>query len=47
MKKEKATEAEVKATKVTVTDANGEQVELNKNPERVVVFDHGVARYIT
>ena len=42
MKKEKAPEV-AESTKVTVTDANGEQVELNKNPQRVVVFDHGVA----
>ncbi len=44
MKREKTTgtEGESKTT-VTVTDANGEKVELSKNPERVVVFDYGVA----
>ena len=42
MRKEKTPEV-AESTTVTVTDANGEQVELNKNPERVVVFDHGVA----
>lgn len=26
-----------------MTDANGEKVELSKNPERIVVFDYGVA----
>ena len=44
MKKEKNTGADNEATStVVVTDANGEKVELNKNPERVVVFDYGVA----
>ena len=43
MKKEKNTGADNEATStVVVTDANGEKVELNKNPERVVVFDYGV-----
>ena len=42
MKKEKTPEVS-QSTTVTITDANGEQVELNKNPQRVVVFDHGVA----
>ena len=32
-----------KVETVTVTDANGEKVELNKNPKKVVVFDYGVA----
>ena len=41
-KKEKTPEV-VESTKVTVTDANGEEVEVNKNPEKVVVFDYGVA----
>ena len=44
MKKEKNTGADNEATStIAVTDANGEKVELNKNPERVVVFDYGVA----
>ena len=44
MKKEKNTESDSKATTtVSVTDANGEKVELNKNPKRIVVFDYGVA----
>ena len=47
MKKEKNTGADNEATStVVVTDANGEKVELNKNPERVVVFDYGVADII-
>lgn len=29
--------------KVTITDANGESIELEKNPTRVVVFDYGIA----
>ena len=41
-KKEKTPEV-VESTTVTVTDANGEEVEVNKNPEKVVVFDYGVA----
>ena len=32
-----------KVEAVTVTDANGEKVELSKNPKKVVVFDYGVA----
>ena len=32
-----------KVETVTVTDANGEKVELSKNPKKVVVFDYGVA----
>ena len=32
-----------KVESVTVTDANGEKVELSKNPKKVVVFDYGVA----
>ena len=45
MKKEKNTgaDSETSSTTVSITDANGEKVELNKNPERVVVFDYGVA----
>lgn len=44
MKKQKDTDSNSKATtKISVTDANGEKVELNKNPKRVVVFDYGVA----
>lgn len=44
MKKEKNTESDSKATTtVSVTDANGEKVELNKNPKRIVVFDYGMA----
>ena len=41
-KKEKTPEV-VESTTVTVTDANGEEVEVNKNPDKVVVFDYGVA----
>lgn len=41
-KKEKTPEV-VESTTVTVTDANGEEVEVNKNPQKVVVFDYGVA----
>ncbi len=44
MKNEKNNESKNEATTtVSVTDANGEKVELNKNPERIVVFDYGVA----
>ena len=44
MKREKTTGTEGESTTtVTVTDANGEKVELSKNPEKVVVFDYGVA----
>lgn len=44
IKKEKTNESNKEAaTTVTITDANGEKVELNKNPERIVVFDYGVA----
>ena len=44
MKREKNTGTEGESTTtVTVTDANGEKVELSKNPEKVVVFDYGVA----
>ncbi|WP_434798522.1 siderophore ABC transporter substrate-binding protein [Terrisporobacter vanillatitrophus] len=44
IKKEKKTETDSKATTtVSVTDANGEKVELNKNPKRIVVFDYGMA----
>ncbi len=45
MKKENNTgaDSETSSTTVSITDANGEKVELNKNPERVVVFDYGVA----
>ena len=32
-----------KAQTVSITDANGEKVELSKNPQKVVVFDYGVA----
>lgn len=45
-KKEKNADADIDtatSTKITVTDANGQKVELTKNPERVVVFDYGVA----
>lgn len=42
MKKDKTTEVANNDT-VVVTDANGQSVELNKNPERVVVLDFGVA----
>lgn len=43
MKKDKNNGSSNEATTtVAVTDANGEKVELNKNPERVVVFDYGV-----
>ncbi|MDY5211136.1 ABC transporter substrate-binding protein, partial [Intestinibacter sp.] len=38
---EQAQEVEEKTVKVT--DSNGETVELDKNPKRVVVFDYGVA----
>ena len=43
MKKEKTTGEVAESTTVKVTDVNGEEVEVNKNPERVVVFDYGVA----
>lgn len=44
MKKEKNTDSDSKpTTTVAVTDANGEKVELNKNPKRIVVFDYGMA----
>lgn len=44
MKKDKNNGANSEGTAtVAVTDANGEKVELNKNPERTVVFDYGVA----
>ena len=45
MKKEKNTgeNSETSSTTVTITDANGEKVELTKNPETIVVFDYGVA----
>lgn len=36
-------EQNVEETTVKVTDSNGETVELEKNPQRVVVFDYGVA----
>ena len=36
-------EQNVEETIVKVTDSNGEAVELEKNPQRVVVFDYGVA----
>ena len=44
MKKDNDTVVEGESTTtVTVTDANGEAVELTKNPETIVVFDYGVA----
>ncbi|WP_455539046.1 siderophore ABC transporter substrate-binding protein [Terrisporobacter sp.] len=44
MKKEKNTKTEGDSTTtITVTDSNGESVELTKNPKKVVVFDYGVA----
>lgn len=42
MKKDKG-EATNGNNKVTVTDSLGEKVELTKNPQKVVVFDYGVA----
>lgn len=42
MKKDKSSEV-VESETITVTDTNGEEVSLKKNPERVVVFDYGVA----
>lgn len=42
MKKDKTTETAEKVT-IAVTDSNGQSLELAKNPERVVVFDYGVA----
>ena len=42
MKKDKKTDT-AENTTITVTDSNGEEVKLTKNPERVVVFDYGVA----
>ena len=42
MKKDKSSEV-VESETITVTDTNGEEVNLKKNPERVVVFDYGVA----
>ena len=44
MKKDKNNGANSEGTAtVAVTDANGEKVELSKNPEKIVVFDYGVA----
>ena len=44
MKKDKNNGSNNEATTtVAVTDANGEKVELSKNPEKIVVFDYGVA----
>lgn len=44
LKKEKSNASNSESTTtVAVTDANGEKVELSKNPERIVVFDYGVA----
>lgn len=44
LKKEKNNASNSESTTtVAVTDANGEKVELSKNPERIVVFDYGVA----
>lgn len=44
MKKDKNNRSNNEATTtVAVTDANGEKVELSKNPEKIVVFDYGVA----
>ena len=44
MKKEKNTEiGSENNTTVTITDTNGESVELTKNPQKVVVFDYGIA----
>ena len=42
IKKDKSSEV-VESETITVTDTNGEEVNLKKNPERVVVFDYGVA----
>lgn len=41
--KNTGTDNETASATVTITDANGEKVELAKNPERIVVFDYGVA----
>lgn len=42
-KKEEKTPQVAESSTITVNDTNGESVELKKNPERVVVFDHGIA----
>lgn len=41
--KNTGTDSETASATVTITDANGEKVELAKNPEKIVVFDYGVA----
>lgn len=42
MKKDKNTDSNANST-ITITDSKGENVEVTKNPQRVVVFDYGVA----
>lgn len=42
MKKDKSADSTANST-ITITDSTGENVEVTKNPQRVVVFDYGVA----
>ncbi len=42
MKKDKSADSTANST-ITITDSTGENVEVTKNPQRVVVFEYGVA----